>query len=986
MKNKDIKVIRIPEGTAEIPEEAFLDYTNLEEVILPDSLKIIKTAAFKGCKSLKKINLPSKLQILEQFAFSECESLEEITIPKSLHFYAAGLFSHCHNLKIIHSHEKIDFIGNSAFYNCTNLEKFEISRNVLSIGRMAFMGCKKIEEIHIPESVELIEVGAFSKMDSLSKITVDENNKKYLSYNEDTVLLSKEGMILQYAINSKEEEFTSGYFEVPYEVKYNEHEENPIEPLTCEQMIYNIADYAFAGAKNLKKFCMSSETEGIGGHTFEDCSNLKELEVYYTTYGRAFLIQIYKSPNEELEIPFQEIKIGEGITTLCDNMSHLFKNARNIELPTSLECIGKNVFSASEYLTDLKIKEGIKMISPQTFLDDLTLDLNGIGKVKAKDFNMLSQKEIDENGSLQMKIVSWKDGSYFIKINDYDLIEITKEEIEKLSKISPILEQNPEEFIQYINKLVEIYEGNRNLLTNIYTSKGRIKTIFQKYAKDTEYAVQIADQKLSKIVEEIFKQSNLQDEFLLDGLLIGHASKAEIKKVLENYNPSISRFFRLSKINKLDKFQKIDIDELIEFCKLLEKYKRYDQFLYNTVFFEKLTPENQRLLIKYYHKNLKRLLKNSETLEDEYGNDMNDLMNLCKVLGVFDKNKRVSQRMSTFINEKMFDKTKENSVYGNKIHTIFSGIVPRKETDYEFITLFVENYDELMELEKKNSGIITRIYKDFREISRTSTSHRGSQRHLKVTIQKCLSFFLLEKFDGITEENRLLADTLKKYYSEPDTLEIAEKILNQAKDSPRNIFEKVVIDEEGNEVFLDNPRDDLREETEEEYQYEWLPKQDYDNLILGKYCSCCAHLLGAGAGIMRASIISKDCQNLVIRNNIHEIIGKMTLYVNREKGYAVFNTAEINLEYQSKEMSPIYEAFMRGTRDFVEKYNENNKIPIDLVTIGEYRNKLKDSLGNIKTAILPTIDYSSFGYYRKGEYLGGYNGDCKNKQILVLRR
>ena len=36
-----------------------------------------------------------------------------------------------------------------------------------------------------------------------------------------------------------------------------------------------------------------------------------------------------------------------------------------------------------------------------------------------------------------------------------------------------------------------------------------------------------------------------------------------------------------------------------------------------------------------------------------------------------------------------------------------------------------------------------------------------------------------------------------------------------------------------------------REEINENFSFEWLPKQDYDNLVLGKYCNCCAHVDGA---------------------------------------------------------------------------------------------------------------------------------------------
>ena len=148
----------------------------------------------------------------------------------------------------------------------------------------------------------------------------------------------------------------------------------------------------------------------------------------------------------------------------------------------------------------------------------------------------------------------------------------------------------------------------------------------------------------------------------------------------------------------------------------------------------------------------------------------------------------------------------------------------------------------------------------------------------------------------------------------------------------------------------------------DDFSYEWLPKQDYDNLILGKYCSCCAHLLGAGAGIMRArsqimisfiflTLISAYFYNLhhkYIRNTNNEIIAKMTIYVNKEEGYAVFNTTEINAIYRDADsLDKIYKAFLRGTKAFVERYNENNDIPITIVSIGEYRNILKEHLGDI---------------------------------------
>ena len=77
---------------------------------------------------------------------------------------------------------------------------------------------------------------------------------------------------------------------------------------------------------------------------------------------------------------------------------------------------------------------------------------------------------------------------------------------------------------------------------------------------------------------------------------------------------------------------------------------------------------------------------------------------------------------------------------------------------------------------------------------------------------------------------------------------------------------------------------------------------------------------------------------------------------------------------------------MRGTNKFVDEYNKNNIIPITIVSIGEYRNAIGNNLGNEETRLLDTPNYSSYGYYAGGYFVGRYDGDAKGKQLLVLKR
>ena len=993
MYDINAKKIVIPEGTTQIGFEEFKNFENVEEIVLPNSIKVINKLAFAGCKSLRRINLPDSLILLEAYAFAGCESLEEITFPSSLTYLSAGVFRDCKNLKRLNLHNNITFIDDYALLNCESLENFDIPSNVTSLGQMALMGCKKIKTIHIPSNLETIEVGALALMDSLESIVVDENNENYIADDDGKVLISKDGIIMQYAINCDCQEFTSGY----YTLNYGEDENhNPIEGY---QMIYNIADYAFAGAKKLKKIYLPSETDSIGTNTFAGCENLKELEVYYTEYGKVLLFTIFGNFREEVDIPFEKIIISEGVTTLCENMADIFKNAKEVVLPSTLEHIGKNVFSKSKYLTKLDIPKGIKMINPNTFEDNILLNFSDFGIVKGRDFNMLQTQTSDDyyikkHDKDNIRIFALSDGTYYVKIDDYDIVRVNKDEIIKMSDTSYILKDDPVRFIEYLYDLLHINGEISSIMTGIWTDK-RLEETFSKFLNDMDYVKNFAEHKTSTAIREIISNSGIYDEFLFSGMMMRKIGKNDIKKILENYNSSISRFFRFCKIDENSDYDNliIDVDNLIDYCNLLEKYKRYDKFFYNPIFFKKLSNKNAELLIKNFNKNIKHILQKSETLNDYYGNDLNDLITFCNALGVFSDDPIISQRISTFINEIILSKKlpngKENEhrIVGNDIHTFFGGIKLREEIDYEFIAFFIENYNQLVELEKQSSGIIVRIYNTFREISKTSTSHRGSQRHLKVTLDKCLDYFLTTKFDGVTLENKDLATKLQSYYSESYALITGEMILKQSQQAPRNIFSKINYNENEEPIYSYDEKEDLYEKNLEGFSYHWLPKQDYDNLILGKYCNCCAHILGAGAGIMRASMILDNCQNLVIRNNKGEIIAKMTVYVNREQGYAVFNTAEVNCNYQSEsDLKEIHEAFMRGANKFVDEYNKNNIIPITIVSIGGYRNAIGNNLGNEETRLLDTPNYSSYGYYAGGYFVGGYDGDAKGKQFLVLKR
>ena len=66
-KDNKYKTLIIPDGVKVIGKNAFIDNTDIEEVILPESLVSIEDYAFAGCTGLKKIKFPQGLKKIGPF-------------------------------------------------------------------------------------------------------------------------------------------------------------------------------------------------------------------------------------------------------------------------------------------------------------------------------------------------------------------------------------------------------------------------------------------------------------------------------------------------------------------------------------------------------------------------------------------------------------------------------------------------------------------------------------------------------------------------------------------------------------------------------------------------------------------------------------------------------------------------------------------------------------------------------------------------------
>lgn len=152
----------------EIGEYAFYKL-NLDEIVLPDSVKRIGDHAFINSK-LESVTFGAGLEQIGSNCFNGSSLLEQADLSRSaVSKIGAHAFYDCAALTCVKLSATPCEIGESAFEDCVLLDTLDLN-GAESIGDRAFYGCSALSALTVTEGVKSIGNGAFGACEGLARI------------------------------------------------------------------------------------------------------------------------------------------------------------------------------------------------------------------------------------------------------------------------------------------------------------------------------------------------------------------------------------------------------------------------------------------------------------------------------------------------------------------------------------------------------------------------------------------------------------------------------------------------------------------------------------------------------------------------------------------------------------------------------------------------------------------------------------------------
>ena len=375
----EIEKVVLPESIISIGDFAFRDCSSLSEINIDGNVEDIGMAAFLECSSLKNVSLGKNLSEIGYGAFGYCVNLSDInvasnnkyfvvedgglytknkkefilylanhsiksySIPSSVETIRAYAFSLSCSLETIEIPESISSIDDEVFYGCSSLISIIIPNSVTSIGESAFYGCSSLTSITIPASVTSIGIYAFNGCSSLTSITIPDSVTS-IGYGAFYNCTSLTSITIPERVTSIDDWIFCGC--------------SSLESITIPESVTSIGNYAFDGCSSLTSVTIGNSVTSIGDYAFSRCSSLTK--VYYNG-----------TIEDWCNIDFK----NDSSNPLCNEADLYINNqkATNLEIPEGVKTIANRAFLRCSSLSSITIPDSVTSIGGYAFFGCVSL-------------------------------------------------------------------------------------------------------------------------------------------------------------------------------------------------------------------------------------------------------------------------------------------------------------------------------------------------------------------------------------------------------------------------------------------------------------------------------------------------------------------------------------------------------------------------------------------------------------------------------------
>lgn len=407
--NTALHSITLPDTLTGIYQSAFEGTTDLDQVIIPASVRVIDDYAFDG-SGITKVTFAenSELSILGRYAFAKTEKLAQITLPKGLTKVKDYAFYNSAVKQVGFAEgTKLEEIGRYAFAK-SDITSFIVPDTVTNIDYYAFSDTLALTEINlgngeklslqgnafynsgltevtIPAGVDYIGELCFAGCENLTAIHVSADNKKYSS--DENILYDKAQTKLITCPANKEGSYTIKSTVTSF--AFAAFEKSKLSEITIpdDSKLSTIGYRAFFDCENLMTIHIPAGIRSIDRYAFAGCSSLQMVDISKESqmegiYKSAF----YNCDNlTGIAIPDGVMEIGEYAFSGCSNMAELkltetsnlmsigdhafeYSGVASLIMPPNLVEIGTAAFRGAK-LDSLTMNDSIQEIGRNAFAE-----------------------------------------------------------------------------------------------------------------------------------------------------------------------------------------------------------------------------------------------------------------------------------------------------------------------------------------------------------------------------------------------------------------------------------------------------------------------------------------------------------------------------------------------------------------------------------------------------------------------------------------